>query len=505
MLSLKTLLNPASPRRETAPSFHPIPASSSLIFSANTSASALAMDRPIMPPNRNSTGRANLAKSKIRAPINYPPFENLDDGSVMEIKRFGIQTFGSIQQSCSHIPYNSGKKGFFEKTGRESFEVFRYEFTLPGPGQTIEYTVMWDYNVGLVRMTPFFKCCRYGKTVPAKMLGLNPGLKEISHSITGGSIAAQGYWMPYSCAKAVCATFCYPIAGALIPLFGASFPSECLHPDSPDFGRMTIDPQLVNRATHEAEFSRQQHMNNITSGFSGATSFPRTVRPATLSPFDQEERRFQLRPRLTCDSSWMSEDTESHYHSVPNSASSIGSGLQGYTLPSRPSSSWTSANHPSPQYDLYPDPSPYLSAVPSIPSLQPRNTSSPPGWSPKRRLDYEDSDHGYRASASPIMGNMGNTSHVNFTSNMANTNNMRLSSILATGSPEPTLTRERTRPVDERAEDAAAVLLLLGGREQSRGSYTAAGPPAVGPTGLISSGPWFDDEHPRKRQRTNSF
>lgn len=75
-----------------------------------------------MPPNRNSTGRANLAKSKIRAPINYPPFENLDDGSVMEIKRFGIQTFGSIQQSCSHIPYNSGKKGFFEKTGRESFE-----------------------------------------------------------------------------------------------------------------------------------------------------------------------------------------------------------------------------------------------------------------------------------------------------------------------------------------------------------------------------------------------
>jgi hypothetical protein len=39
--------------------------------------------------------------------------------------------------------------------------VFRYEFTLPG--QDTEYAVMWDYNVGLVRMTPFFKCCRYGK------------------------------------------------------------------------------------------------------------------------------------------------------------------------------------------------------------------------------------------------------------------------------------------------------------------------------------------------------
>ena len=22
---------------------------------------------------------------------------------------------------------------------------------------------MWDYNVGLVRVTPFFKCCKYSK------------------------------------------------------------------------------------------------------------------------------------------------------------------------------------------------------------------------------------------------------------------------------------------------------------------------------------------------------
>lgn len=70
---------------------------------------------------------------------------------------------------------------------------------------------MWDYNVGLVRMTPFFKCCKYSKvvclpssvsshaykadqkqTMPAKMLNMNPGLRDITHSITGGSIMAQG-------------------------------------------------------------------------------------------------------------------------------------------------------------------------------------------------------------------------------------------------------------------------------------------------------------------------
>lgn len=31
------------------------------------------------------------------------------------------------------------------------------------PGEDNDFTVMWDYNVGLVRMTPFFKCCKYSK------------------------------------------------------------------------------------------------------------------------------------------------------------------------------------------------------------------------------------------------------------------------------------------------------------------------------------------------------
>ena len=39
--------------------------------------------------------------------------------------------------------------------------MFQYEFRLPGDDHI--YTVLWDYNIGLVRMTPFFKCCRYSK------------------------------------------------------------------------------------------------------------------------------------------------------------------------------------------------------------------------------------------------------------------------------------------------------------------------------------------------------
>lgn len=39
--------------------------------------------------------------------------------------------------------------------------VFQYTFRVRGDDK--EYVVMWDYNIGLVRITPFFKCCRYSK------------------------------------------------------------------------------------------------------------------------------------------------------------------------------------------------------------------------------------------------------------------------------------------------------------------------------------------------------
>ena len=58
--------------------------------------------------------------------------------------------------------------------------------------------------------------------------------------------------MPYDCAKAVCATFCYQIAGALIPLFSPDFPSKCVPEGAPGFRRMVIDPAIVAQAKREA-------------------------------------------------------------------------------------------------------------------------------------------------------------------------------------------------------------------------------------------------------------
>ncbi|KAK2054135.1 apses transcription factor Xbp1 [Colletotrichum caudatum] len=355
------------------------------------------LDRPVIPRLKMPKDPAPVSKYKPRGVIKYYPFENADEATRREANRFRVTPFGRIQESCAHIPYNSGKKDFFEKTGRESFEVFKYEFK--NPGDDTEYTVMWDYNVGLVRMTPFFKCCKYSKTVPAKMLSLNPGLKDITHSITGGAIAAQGYWMPYECAKAVCATFCYNIAGALIPIFGPSFPSLCIPPGSPDYQRMVIDRRSVKDAIRDADLSRkiQQH---ALPPIDDLGHVPGIERRRPVRPL-RDDQRLRLNTRLM--SPYSDTDAESHRSSCPDSASSNGSDGVGYSYgyhsgpPPPPTSGWTPANRPPQPYRLVDESrrpaDPYLSAVPRWTPVNRRTATSPrPAWAQKRPIDDDEDE-----------------------------------------------------------------------------------------------------------------
>ncbi|KAF9870370.1 APSES transcription factor Xbp1 [Colletotrichum karsti] len=418
MLSVSSLLNPSPPGPLPAPRFLPSPAMSSPGSCYAETASSPYLDRPVIPKLKMSKEQpAPMSKYKPRGVIKYFPFENVDELSRREVLRFRVTPFGRIQESCAHIPYNSGKKDFFEKTGRESFEVFKYEFKVPG--EETDFTVMWDYNVGLVRMTPFFKCCKYSKTVPAKMLGLNPGLKDITHSITGGAIAAQGYWMPYECAKAVCATFCYNIAGALIPIFGPSFPSMCIPPGSPDYQRMVIDPRIVEDAIREADLSRkvQQH-----HGFPSAAHNPLPSIDHRPMRSLRDDRRLRLNTRLMSPYS----DTEGEGHrSCPDSASSTGSDSISYTYgyhsgpppppphrhpqPPTSGSGWTPANRPEPYRlvdESYRSPHPYLSAVPRFTPLNRHHTASTPRplWN-KRPIDHDDSESGVESSTATTTNN----------------------------------------------------------------------------------------------------
>ncbi|OTA69046.1 hypothetical protein K449DRAFT_460611 [Hypoxylon sp. EC38] len=387
MLSLASLLNPAPPGPPI--NLPPSPASSSSPTASLPDESGL-LGEPIMAKQKIPKSTALIPASRPKGVINFLPHERLDEASLRQIRKFRVHPFGNIQDHSRHIPYNSGKKNFFEKTGRESFEVFQYHFKVPG--DETEYTVMWDYNVGLVRMTPFFKCCKYPKTTPAKMLNLNPGLKEITHSITGGSIMAQGYWMPFQCAKAVCATFCHNIAEALIPIFGPDFPSLCPPSDAPDYGRMVIDPAIVLQSTREAEHFRNLYSNSITSSagaVGGRVSPPRDRRPVLRSPYDDPRqshhyRRHPMRktfPTPTgCDTPYAT-DTDSDVSPVgPERGNMVRrdrfpySPIQPPPPPPPPlapslfrpiNSGWTPANVvPPPHHYATPGPSPWLSAVP---------------------------------------------------------------------------------------------------------------------------------------------
>ncbi|KAG9259240.1 transcription regulator HTH, apses-type DNA-binding domain-containing protein [Emericellopsis atlantica] len=194
---------------------------------------------------------SDLSYSRATGYYKFAPFEDLDEKAMRMIRPYKIYPFGEIGAYIAHIPYSSDKKDVMAKTGREKFEIFVYKFT--DPADEKPYEIMWDVKgPGYVRISPFFKCLKHKKTGPAKMHEANAGLREVSFHMTGGNRIAQGYWLPYRCARAVCVKFCYPIAGALIPIFGPTFPDDCVKPDSPHFGRMDIDPQEIADARSEA-------------------------------------------------------------------------------------------------------------------------------------------------------------------------------------------------------------------------------------------------------------
>lgn len=96
--------------------------------------------------------------------------------------------------------------------------------------------------------------------------------------------------MPYQCARAVCATFCHNISGALIPIFGPDFPSLCTQVDAPEYSRMIIDQAIVIRSTQEAEYYRRLYGNTANSRNDDGNISPKRDRRVFRSPYDDTSR-----------------------------------------------------------------------------------------------------------------------------------------------------------------------------------------------------------------------
>jgi hypothetical protein len=61
-------------------------------------------------------------RGKPRGEVRYPPYEDRDGKFSCQHRDFRIHPLGNIADYPRHIPYNSDKKSFQERTGRESFE-----------------------------------------------------------------------------------------------------------------------------------------------------------------------------------------------------------------------------------------------------------------------------------------------------------------------------------------------------------------------------------------------
>ncbi|KAI9886384.1 MAG: hypothetical protein M1823_001838 [Watsoniomyces obsoletus] len=316
MVSVASLLNPF-PRDPEGASPHHLP--SPWTDRQSSAEYYPAPPAPVTPAKKvkMSKDAPIFVKAKVQGEVRYPPWEGYHDELVWRgLRRADVYPLGRIQEFPRHIPYNSDKKDFLEKTGREAFEVFQYTFKVPTEDAT--HTVLWDYNVGLVRITPFFKSCKYSKTTPGKMLNSNPGLKDICHSITGGALAAQGYWMPWEAAKHLAATFCYPIRYALVPLFGPDFVNMCYRPEDPNFGRMIISRDVVKRCIASARETRLlsnggSSLPTPTSAADEMASFANV--PTTTTTVSKRKRpiREHLLPPPSDDDSESDTDNEGNF------------------------------------------------------------------------------------------------------------------------------------------------------------------------------------------------
>lgn len=77
---------------------------------------------PLPKKQKVSKDAAVFMRGKVRGELRYPPCEYQNEELAKEHERFELHPMGHITEFPRHIPYNSDKKSFMEKTGRGSFE-----------------------------------------------------------------------------------------------------------------------------------------------------------------------------------------------------------------------------------------------------------------------------------------------------------------------------------------------------------------------------------------------
>lgn len=120
MAAIHNLLNP-DPAAPIAPSdaigLCQLPSPSSTIYTRGYSSSPPPRKKP-----KVAKDAAVFNRNSLRGECRYPPCEFQDEAIALYHQQHDVYPIGRMMEYPRHIPYNSEKKTFQEKTGRESFE-----------------------------------------------------------------------------------------------------------------------------------------------------------------------------------------------------------------------------------------------------------------------------------------------------------------------------------------------------------------------------------------------
>lgn len=113
MASIAFLLNPVEDR----PQYQQLPSPCSTSYTGDNYTST-----PRQKKLKVSKDAAVFVKGNSRGKVRYAPCEYRNDELAKAHKEFKLHPMGNIEDYPRHIPYNSDKKSFMEKTGRGCFE-----------------------------------------------------------------------------------------------------------------------------------------------------------------------------------------------------------------------------------------------------------------------------------------------------------------------------------------------------------------------------------------------
>lgn len=135
--------------------------------------------------------------------------------------------------------------------------------------------------------------------------------------------------MPFACAKALAATFCYNHRHAFTPLFGKDFMNICTHPDDDMFESWKIDNSIIERCkTEQASWLERPDARITASSSRDVSEVPSTPIPI----FKSAVRRLRPVPRSSAASPESGFGTDSSWGEVTPKLS--------------PSTAWAAINRP---------------------------------------------------------------------------------------------------------------------------------------------------------------